>query len=419
MIKLYKYQEEAIDKLHDGGILCGSVGSGKSLTALGYYMKNHSDKDLYIITTSRKRDSLEWESDISKIECRSPKAIDSWNNIRKYEQVTGAFFLFDEHKVSGHGKWARRMISIAKRNKWILLTATPGDCWNDYATVFIANGFVKNRTAWNDDFCKWDRRLSYPKIVGYLHEDVLTKMRDEVLVPMHYRSEKVPVPHVIPYDIDTDEEQIVLMTRKSYRHPEMPPFLNISAMLAYIRMNVPVAESKISELQKIIKKHKKIIIFYNFLSEKFEIEDACRRENRIYRQCNGQVHDPVPPEDEWCYAVQYCSGAEGWNAPMCDTMVFYSLNYSYKITTQAMGRIDRCNSPFEYLQYYYFVAPEFKIDQKILECLIRKEEFNEVAFANEDFVGYEEDEGEAFAKYLQSTIEHERSTSPYRSPMFF
>lgn len=396
MIKLYKYQEDAIAKLHDGGILCGSVGSGKSLTALAYYMRKHSDLDLYIITTSRKRDSLEWESDISKLGCRSPKAVDSWNNLKKYKQVTGAFFLFDEHKVSGHGKWSKTMILLAKTNKWILLTATPGDCWNDYATVFIANGFVKNRTAWNNDFCKWQRMGSYPKLVGYYNEDVLREMQGRVLVPMHYKSEKVRMRWIIPYNVDWTEELHILKHRTSMRHQDMPPFKNLSAMMAYMRMNVPEQESKISELRKIIKNHKKIIVFYNFISEKFQIEKACIAENKLYKQCNGQVHDPIPSEEEWVYAVNYGSGAEGWNCPTCDTIVFYSMNYSYKIMTQAMGRIDRCNSPFEILNYYYFICQDFKIDQAIIRALIRKENFNEDAFVNGGFNSEEYDGEEMF-----------------------
>ena len=237
MIKLLRYQEEAVNKLHNGAILHGETGSGKSLTGLAYYKKCWSHLDLYIITTSKKRDSLEWEDEIQKIECNPPKAIDSWNNLKKYRGVKDAFFLFDEHKVGGHGKWAQAMIALSKNNKWILLTATPGDRWDDYATIFIANGFVQNKTAWNNDFCIWDRISKYPKIKGYQHEDILEKMRDAVLVHMEYKSEKVPIPRVISYKVDHEEEQYILARRKSLRHPEMRPFKNISAMFAYMRMN--------------------------------------------------------------------------------------------------------------------------------------------------------------------------------------
>ncbi len=391
MIELYQYQKDAVAKLHNGSILCGGCGSGKSIVSLVYYMVNEKNKDLYIITTSKKRDSGEWEDDISKLGCHPPKAIDSWNNIRKYRDVRSAFFLFDEHRVSGHGKWSKCMIDIARQNRWILVTATPGDCWNDYATAFIANGYVRNRTAWYDDFCIFARIKNYPKIVGYQREDILVRMRESIMTIMEYKSEKIRVPHVVPYEIDNEEERYIFMVRKSYRHPEMPPFRNISSMFAYMRINLPIKETKISELVKIIEKHKKVIVFYNFVSEKYEIEEAANRVGRVYQQCNGQVHDDIPICDEWVYAVNYGSGAEAWNCPTCDTMVFYSMNYSYKIMEQAKGRIDRVNSPFKILNYYDFICPDFKIDQGILEALSRKEKFNEEALANKEFIGYQGD----------------------------
>lgn len=414
MIKLLRYQEEAVNKLHNGAILHGETGSGKSLTGLAYYKKCWSHLDLYIITTSKKRDSLEWEDEVQKIECNPPKVIDSWNNLKKYRGVKDAFFLFDEHKVGGHGKWAQAMIALSKNNKWILLTATPGDRWDDYATIFIANGFVQNKTAWNNDFCIWDRISKYPKIKGYQHEDILEKMRDAVLVHMEYKSEKVPIPRVISYKVDHEEEQYILARRKSLRHPEMRPFKNISAMFAYMRMNLPVAETKIEPLADIFKEKERTIVFYNFVSEKYEIEKAAITAKKPYFQCNGQIKDPVPTGKEWVYAVQYASGAEAWNCPTCDTIIFYSMNYSYKIMKQAMGRIDRCNSPYTDLYYYYFISPDFEIDQEILEALSRKEKFNEEALANKRFIGYQEDEGTTFIDYLQAESEYDKATLPHR-----
>ena len=414
MIKLLKYQEEAIQKLHSGSVLYGATGSGKSLTGLAYYMRCWSHLDLYIITTSKKRNAGEWEEEIAKLGCPPPKAIDSWNRLKNYRMVSDAFFLFDEHKVGGHGKWAQSMITIAKKNKWILLTATPGDVWDDYASIFIANEFVKNKTTWNEDFCIFDRISKYPKIIGYQREDVLKNMRDAVLVPMEYQSEKVPIPYVIPYKVDHEEEAYVLARRKSLRHPEMRAFRNTSAMFAYMRMNLPDKESKIQALADVLKKEPKAIIFYNFTPEKYEIENAARQVNIPFFQYNGQIKDNVPDGDTWVYAVQYTAGAEAWNCITCRTVIFYSMNYSYKVMTQAKGRIDRCNSPFDELHYYYFISPDFEIDQEILNALTRKEKFNEEALANKHFIGYQEDEGSSFIENIRASQIFERSAMPYR-----
>jgi hypothetical protein len=127
-VELYEHQKEALPKIKNGSILCGGVGSGKSRTALAYYYiqqgggidgENHlpmndPPKDLYIITTARKRDQMEWEGDMGPfLLTTNPKVayyrhkvvVDSWNNIKKYSDVKDAFFIFDEQRVVGSGTW--------------------------------------------------------------------------------------------------------------------------------------------------------------------------------------------------------------------------------------------------------------------------------------------------------------------------
>ena len=118
-MKLYEHQLEAIDDLRKGSILCGGVGTGKTLTALGYYyLKNGGSKEwlkgkgkyqymtnpanLYVITTAKKRDSMDWEGEMAPFllsptrnltPYKNKVVVDSWNNITKYQNVKNAFFL--------------------------------------------------------------------------------------------------------------------------------------------------------------------------------------------------------------------------------------------------------------------------------------------------------------------------------------
>lgn len=214
-VGLYDFQLEAVSKMHNGCILCGGVGTGKSRTALGYYYKenggdltsdtyipmNDPPQDLYIITTARKRDTHEWLGDMSpyllstdeKVNLYSNKVIvDSWNNIDKYKDIAKSFFIFDEQRVVGYGKWSKTFIHIAKHNNWILLSATPGDQWSDYIPVFIANGFYRNKSEFINEHVIYSRFTKYPKIDKYMGIYKLNKLRNQLLVDISVKRHTEP-----------------------------------------------------------------------------------------------------------------------------------------------------------------------------------------------------------------------------------
>ena len=182
---LYDYQMDAVNRMKNGCILNGGVGSGKSRTGLYYYFKEQggsinpdyvpmkNPRDLYIITTAMKRDSIEWEGELAYfLLSKDPElnyytnkvVIDSWNNIQKYKNANGAFFIFDEDRVTGKGKWVKAFLNIARKNKWIILSATPGDTWEQYIPVFVANGFYKNKTEFSREHIIYSRFTKYPMI---------------------------------------------------------------------------------------------------------------------------------------------------------------------------------------------------------------------------------------------------------------
>ena len=390
-LKLRDYQLEALKKIRNGNILCGNVGSGKSRTALAWYyslcggdieaarwnpMKDPID--LYIITTARKRDTMEWELEFIPFKIKNA-VVDSWNNIKKYREVQNAVFIFDEQRVVGYGAWVKAFLRIARHNRWILLSATPGDKWTDYIPVFIANGFYRNKTEFNACHVIYSRFTKYPKITGYRNVGLLMKHRRDILVLMNYQRNvrKISDSVVTAYDKTTYE----LIFRKRWNPWTNSPIINAAELCQCLRKVVNNDISRANAVLTILEYHPKAIIFYNYDYELECLRSLAYGPDTTVAEWNGHKHDPIPENEEWVYLVQYAAGAEGWNCVSTDTIIFYSGNYSYRAMVQAAGRIDRLNSPFEVL-YYYHLKSEAPIDKAIDRALKTKKDFNE-----RDFIG--------------------------------
>jgi superfamily II DNA or RNA helicase len=378
------HQKLAINQLESGKVLWGGVGSGKTATVLGYYVKEQMPKDIVVITTAKKRDSGDWIFEAANFGIGVSKdatvggviTVDSWANIKKYTDREGCFFIFDEQRLVGNGAWVKSFQQIAKRNQWVLLSATPGDTWLDYAPIFIANGYYKNITEFKRRHVIYESYSRFPKIRGYLSETQLERFRNEILVEMPYIKHTKRVINWVDVDHDRTAFQRVLKDR--WNPFEDRPAKDISDLFRLMRKVVNQDQSRLDMVRQLLVSHKKLIIFYNF---NYELE-ALRSlaSDYVVAEWNGHKKEPIPDTDEWVYLVQYVAGAEGWNCVETDAMVLYSLTYSYKNFQQALGRIDRLNSPFLKL-FYYVLVSNTPIDQGIKRSLERKESFNELKFA--------------------------------------
>lgn len=402
-VVLFDHQIKAVEQMKNGCILCGGVGSGKSLTAIAYYyLQNGGDpysltggdyvpmndppKDLYIITTARKRDTLEWEGELSPFLMSTHSdvnlynhkiVIDSWNNVKKYSDVSDAFFIFDEQKVIGSGVWVKSFLKIAKKNEWILLSATPGDTWQDYIPVFIANGFYRNRTEFIREHVVYSRFTKYPKVDHYIRTGKLMKLRESILVNMEFKRETVA--HHEDVNVLFDAEQYKEVTKKRWDPYKNEPIRNAAGLCYIWRKLVNSDESRQRAVLEICEKHSKCIIFYNFDYELELLKNLGYAEGTEIAEWNGHKHETIPEGKRWVYLVQYTAGCEGWNCIKTDTIIFYSQNYSYKVMVQAAGRTDRLNTPYTDL-YYYHLKSKAPIDLGIGRSLKNKKNFNEMKF---------------------------------------
>lgn len=405
-IDLYPHQIKAIGELGNGKILCGGVGSGKSRTACVYFFERvcggavkrngtgrtrapKTPRDLYIITTAKKRDSLDWNKELACLSispgnpedsiCGINATVDSWNNIKKYKDVRGAFFIFDEQRLVGSGAWVKCFYSIAEANQWILLSATPGDTWSDYIPVFVANGFYRNKTAFEREHVIYRRFSKFPQVDRYIGTRKLERLRASLLVDMPYprKAERHDIGCKIGWDLPATKE----LGKTRWNKWKEKPVRNAGELCYCFRRLTNESTERTEALTGLLAVHHKAIIFYNFDYELEAIRGVCEFLGRPYTEYNGHNHQEIPDTGSWAYLVQYTAGAEAWNCILTDTIIFYSQNYSWKVVEQCKGRIDRLNTPFNDL-WFYHIRSESPIDRAILRAIKAKKVFNERAFVS-------------------------------------
>jgi hypothetical protein len=387
------HQKKAVGQMKDGCILWGGVGSGKSRAALAYYTLTDAHEDVYVITTAKKRDSLDWEKEALQFGIgKEPNAtmrgvltVDSWNNLHKYVDVENAFFIFDEQRLVGSGKWAKSFLKIAKRNRWIMCSATPGDTWMDYVPVFIANGFYRNRTEFKARHVIYRPFRNYPVIERYVEVGTLIKHRNSILVHMPYKKETVR--HSKTVWVEYDEKQMAEVAVGRWNVFKEEPIRDRAELYGIMRRVSNSHYSRLEEIRRLIEKHPRLIVFYNF---NYELE-TLRTVGDFFlpdfklpmAEWNGHKHEDIPDTERWLYLVQYAAGSEGWNCVSTDATAFYSLPYSYKFWEQAHGRIDRLNTSFTDL-FYYYLRSKAPIDHAIWRSLKAKKSFQFDHFDMED-----------------------------------
>lgn len=386
--ELYPHQKKALAELKDGCILWGGVGSGKSMVALGYYAMTEEHEDVYVITTAKKRDSCDWEDEAVKWAIgKTPDAtlygcltVDSWNNLHKYVNVKNAFFIFDEQRLVGAGKWSKSFLKIAKKNRWIMLSATPGDSWLDYIPVFVANGFYRNRTQFKAEHVVYKPYMNYPVVDHYVQVGELVRHRNQILVHMPYLKQTTRHPHTVW--VDYDEELMARVSHGLWNVFKDEPLRDKADLFRTMRQVANSDLARVKAMSQLIDQHPRLIVFYNFNYELEILRDLGisrldrgeESEQRTLAEWNGQNHHNIPDTERWLYLVQYAAGAEGWNCTTTDATAFYSLPYSYKLFEQAHGRIDRLNTPYTDLHYFY-LRSKAQIDHAIWRSLKAKQHF--------------------------------------------
>lgn len=380
--ELFPHQTEALKKLKNGSILAGGVGSGKSMVAVAHYVQEHSGADVIVISTARKRDSLDWEREFARFAVgKTPDStvagvltVDSWNNIHKYENIEDAFFIFDEQRLVGSGGWVKSFLKIAKVNKWIMLSATPGDSWLDFIPVFIANGYYKNRTEFKARHVIYKSYTKFPAVDRYVDVGALVRIRNDILVKMPFNNHTRR--HLVTIPVEHDEGLMQRVMKDRWNPFKEQPIKTSGELYLLMRKVVSMDPSRVKALKSVMEKHPRLIVFYCFDSELEILRGIEVDEDIEIGEWNGHKHEEVPDSLRWLYFVQYTAGAEAWECTTTNATFYLSQHPSYKQTEQTYGRIDRMNTPYIDL-YYYLPMSNSYIDKAMRRAFREKRDFNE------------------------------------------
>ena len=196
---------------------------------------------------------------------------------------------------------------------------------------------------------------------------------------MRYR--KRTIPHHIDVWCKYDRQLYSRVVKDRWNPYTEEPIENVGEYCYLMRKVVNNDISRVLSTYEILNNFPRVIIFYNFDYELERIKTNLEGltildEEVVVAEWNGHRHEEIPTSNRWAYLVQYNSGAEGWNCIETNAIIFYSQNYSYSMTHQAAGRIDRLNTPYVDL-YYYNLFSDAPIDKAIRACIKKKKVFNE------------------------------------------
>jgi hypothetical protein len=86
------------------------------------------------------------------------------------------------------------------------------------------------------------------------------------------------------------------------------------------------------------------------------------------------------------------------------------MNYSYRRFTQAQGRIDRMNTPYNLLHYFVLTSDSF-VDRAVQSSLSKKKTFNEKRWVREN-PELDKDWGTDFADFASAVAALNAAKSP-------
>ena len=415
-MKLFDYQEEAIENFESKPLNLSDVGTGKSYMSIGSYVKSECTKLLVICLAPKVPDFVEdgevFGLNITPLNKGTKKnrellsesnhvAISfesSWRLTELLKWVDkDTFIIIDEsHKVGvSKSKVTKFVMQLSKKAKYTYLcTATPvsnGKLENWWSQLYIANVFRKPKKEFEQLFViKQMRQLGsmrFMDIVGYQNEHLLQQMIDDASV--NYKRDKGYLPQDYIYKTKKPAMYNKLKKNRIYKddYDNIVELDNASNLFNRLRqvshgflegVSKQVSKEPFERLEAILETHnnERVVIFYNYRAEFLMLRMLLDKSKRPYGVYNGNLKelDNFKNHENGVVLAQYKSASTGINDfVISNVMIFNSLPLSSTEYLQAKGRIDRHKQTKTPL--YYTIVPDTPIEKKIFETVTNGKDF--------------------------------------------
>lgn len=395
MLGLYNYQRKSVVQLLSGKrVIYATMGSGKTAITLKWaeqeMIRTHKNK-LLVITTASKAKTNDWQDEAKLFTTMKPKVFDvvSWHMAKKwasnktYDEMSEYVVIFDELQRAKQGVSSLMgksfLLITAHTDTWVGATGTPGDRWIDFYPYFTATGKVRNKTAFQREFCIM-QHYPYPMVLGYKNEPTLqewwadisyTPDTSEVVAELPPETHKVmafPAPKGYKKVLKTR-----VATDGTLLDSNMALLHELRQMCA-----TPDKLSALSDLLDSLSSLSPLVVFYNYTCEREQILGLAEKLGRKVWRIDGEKHE-IPTADtigkDDIVLCHYLSGSEALNLQFCNYWLSYSYNYSYSTSIQARGRIKRIGQTKP--MFFFYFETEKTIEQEVKRALQRKQDFSE------------------------------------------
>lgn len=415
-MKLFDYQQEAIENFKDKPLNLSDVGTGKSYMSIGSYIKSECSKLLVICLAPKVVDFMEdghaFNLNITPLNKGTKKnrellsesnhvAISfesSWRLTELLKWVDkDTFIIIDEsHKVGvSKSKVTKFVMQLSKKAKHTYLcTATPvsnGKLENWYSQLYIANVFRKPKKEFEQLFVIKQMRqmgsMRFMDIVGYQNEHLLQQMINQSSV--NYKRDKGYLPQDYVYKTKKPAMYNKLKKNRIYKDDfdnivELDNASNLFNRLRQVSHGFlegvlkPVSKEPFERLEAILETHnnERVVIFYNYKAEYLMLRMLLDKLKRPYGVYNGSIKelDNFKQNENGVVLAQYKSASTGINDfVISNVMIFNSLPLSSTEYLQAKGRVDRYGQ--EKTPLYYTIVPDTPIEKKIFETVTNGKDF--------------------------------------------